>query len=128
MHLTRVINLAAEQSPTLSELVTPYIPVLVIILGSIIVGIFNRYNNKKGNVETRAPDVNEIWQQQAMQSKELDMERKLRRTLEDMYRDLRRVFMGYVLRVQNGGNTELNTREQKAVDTKPPTTSVSTQE
>lgn len=101
--------------------ITPYLPVLGIIAGGILVGAFGIYNRRKGNVETRAPDVNEIWQQQVVQGRELDLERKLRRKLEDWLYEFRKMFIAYVLRVQSGGSTNLTSHEAKFKDTEPVT-------
>lgn len=101
--------------------ITPYLPLLGIIAGAVLMGIFGVYNRAKGNVETRAPDVNEIWVQQKMQSEALDNERKMRRKLEDWLYGFRRMFILYVQRVQSGGNTDLTANERKYYDTEPTT-------
>lgn len=95
--------------------ITPYLPLIITIIGGLIVGGFGIWNRRHGNIETRAPDVNEIWQQQAAEAKELDLERRLRRRLEDLLRELVRVFWLYTGRVQGGGSKELNTQEHKAI-------------
>lgn len=97
-------------------LITPYLPFLGVVAGAILVGIFSLWNRKRGAVETRAPDVNEIWVQQANQSKELDMERKARRRLENLYYDIRRAFLSYVRRVQSGGSMELTSAEKHIIE------------
>lgn len=107
---------AASSESTFTEAITPYLPLLGTILGGILIGVFAIWNRRRGAVETRAPDVNEIWQQQALQSKELDAERKQRRHLEDVLRDLLYAFRSYISRVQGGGSVELTTREQKLLD------------
>jgi hypothetical protein len=103
-----------------TELVTPYLPLIGTVVGAIVVGIFAMWNRRRGATENRAPDVNEIWQQQNSQSRELDLERWLRRALEDFVRDLRRAFHSYVRRVQGGGSTDLAPHEQKMFDADPP--------
>lgn len=113
--------LAASKAATFTEIVTPYIPVAVILLGAIAAGIFNSWNRRRGNLETRAPDVNEMWVRQVQQDHELDVERRLRRTLEDFGGMVRRAFRGYVMRVQSGGDNELTAYERKAFDTVLPT-------
>lgn len=100
---------------------TPFLPLLGVIAGGIVVGAFAVYNRARGAVETRAPDVNEIWRRQEAQDRALDVERRLRRRLEDLVRDLRRAFQGYVRRVQGGGSTELSHHEQKMFDASVPT-------
>lgn len=104
---------ATQAGQTFTELITPYLPVIGVIFGGLIVGGFGLWNRKRGAVETRAPDVNELWQQQDSQNKALDFERKLRRFLEDSVRELLSVFKDYVDRVRKGGSTELNTKELK---------------
>lgn len=109
---------AIDQGLTFTQLITPYLPLITAIAGSIIIGIVTLWNRKRGAVETRAPDVNEIWQQQASDSKALDFERKLRRRLEDVVYDILNVFKGYVNRVLKGGSVDLNTRELELYKTK----------
>jgi hypothetical protein len=112
---------ADGKTPDLSSLITPYLPVVGILLGSILVGVFAVWNRRHGAVETRAPDVNEIWKQQAEQSAQLDLERKLRRKLEDYARDLLRTYRSYVWRVRGGGSIELTSHERRFFDIDPPT-------
>lgn len=104
--------------------ITPYLPLIGIIVGGIILGIFNVWNRRRGAEETRAPDVNEIWQQQMIQSQELDTERKWRRRLENYSHELRRVFIGYVRRVLSGGSAELTHHEKVFYDSDPPTSEI----
>jgi hypothetical protein len=117
-----VVSLANVNAFT--EIITPYLPVLGVALGGLIVGIFAAYNRHKGNVETRAPDVNAIWQQQAYQNKELDHERKWRRRLENYAWDVIEIFRGYVKRVQSGGSTDLTHKEKTVITTDPPTAEI----
>lgn len=114
-------NEILDTAQTVTEIVTPYLPFIGTVAGAALVGIFAIWNRKRGAVETRAPDVNEIWQQQAQQSKELDIERRLRRLLEDMYTDLREAFNIYVRRVHRGGNIELTDREARLLNKETPT-------
>lgn len=107
-------------------IVTPYLPLLGIILGGILVGVFNAHNRRKGNIETRAPDVNAIWTQQAYQSQELDKERKLRRRIENYAWELLDVFHGYVKRVMGGGSYELTHHEKLFFSSDPPTSEIPT--
>lgn len=109
----------------ISSIITPYLPLIGIVVGGIIVGAFGVWNRKRGATETRAPDVNEIWQQQIYQSHELDMERKWRRRLENYSHELKRVFVGYVRRVLAGGSTELTHHERVFYDSDPPTSEIS---
>jgi hypothetical protein len=109
---------------TFSSIITPYLPLIGIIVGGIIVGGFGVWNRRRGATETRAPDVNEIWQQQIIQSHELDMERKWRRRLENYSHELKRVFIGYVRRVLAGGSTELTHHEKVFYDSDPPTSEI----
>jgi hypothetical protein len=108
----------------ISQLITPYVPVISVILGGMVVGAFGLWNRRRGAVETRAPDVNEIWQQQAYQSAELDMERKWRRRLENWSHELIDIFRGYVRRVQSGGSTDLTPHERMFYDSDPPTSEI----
>jgi hypothetical protein len=120
------VNDFVEQANSITQVITPYLPLLGIIIGGVIVGGFGLWNRRKGNIETRAPDVNEIWQQQIYQSHELDAERKIRRRLENYVYELLRVFRAYVRRVQRGGSTELTNHERMFHDTDPPTSEIQT--
>lgn len=119
-NLQLLVSLATSPD-SFSVIVTPYLPLIGTIFGGLIIGIFAVYNRRKGNVETRAPEVNEIWAQQNVQSHQLDMERRLRRKVEDLLYALRKAFKAYVHRVQRGGPTELTPHEieilQRDVDT-----------
>jgi hypothetical protein len=110
-----------ENGTDINVLITPYLPVIGIVAGSILVGAFSVFNRKRGSIETRAPDVNEIWLQQAEQSKELDSERRVRRKLEDYSRELLIVFRAYVKRVQGGGPITLTSREHRLLEGDNPT-------
>lgn len=105
----------------ITQFITPYLPLLGTIFGGIVVGIFAVWNRKRGAIETRAPDVNEIWQQQAYQFRELDAERRLRMRIQRYADELIRVFRGYVRRVQTGGDLRLTHHERLFHDTDPPT-------
>jgi hypothetical protein len=122
LHLIERLSPAIlDSAPNVTELITPYLPLLGTLVGATVVGIFALWNRKRGSLETRAPDVNEIWQQQATQSRDLDIERKLRRMLEDLLSDLRKAFRMYVDRVQGGGSLELTDREKRLLNKPTPT-------
>lgn len=106
---------------TFTELITPYLPTIGLVLAGTLAGAFTLYNRKRGATEGRAPDVNEIWVRQAEDQRILDIERRARRRLEDMYERLRTVFKVYVMRVTNGGSRELSVSEQEFLNTPPPT-------
>lgn len=95
------------------EAIAPIFTGLFLLLTSLVAYITSRRNAKLGARESRAPDVQELWAQQ-------ESDRRLRHLIEDMYWRLRAAFMSYYRRVQAGGSTELNTREQAAVDAKLP--------
>ncbi len=103
-----------------TEAITPFLPVLGIVAGGLIVGLFGVWNRRRGATETRAPDVNESWLRVSKLDAALDQERKLRRLLQDVLHDVLLAFRGYVLRAKSGGSLELTTRELKAHDTKVP--------
>jgi hypothetical protein len=113
-----------------SQFLTPYLPLIGVIAGAIVVGVFNAHNRRKGNVETRAPDVNEMWQQERLLAKELDAERKIRRKFENFSWLVLQTFRSYVNRILAGGTKELTYSEQSVYDTDPPTSTqgVATQE
>lgn len=113
--------LMLAEAVTFTSAVTPFLPLAGVILGGIIVGLFAMHNRRRGAVENRAPDVNEIWVRQAEDQKLLDLERRLRRLLEDMYRDIRRAFIVYVGRVTTGGSCDLTSEEHELVNKPVPT-------
>lgn len=119
MYYQELSRIAAEVSP-ITEVLSPYLPLIGVIFGGIVVGLFGLWNRRKGNMETRAPDVNEIWQQQAKESHELDMERRWRRRLENFAHDLLGVYRSLAKRVMAEGFV-LTKREQVFYDTDPPT-------
>lgn len=94
---------------TFTELIGPYLPVIGIILGGIIVGAFAVYNRAKGNVEAKAPTVAELWARE---------ERVARRAgwLQNKAWKIQDAFRAYVRRVMAGGSTDLTAFEQSALD------------
>lgn len=102
-----MILLSQAESLSFTEALTPFLPLIGIIVGSLIIGAYNSWNRRRGNHENRVPDVNEIWLQQTADNKALDIERKLRRWIEDRFYNLLRAFRAYVTRVQGGGSPEL---------------------
>lgn len=107
--------------PTLSSTLTTWIAPAGIFLGVVVTGLWAAHNRRKGAVESRFPDVNEIWSQQARQSIELDNERKFRRKLEDYSNNLLRAFRAYVARALGGGPLQLTDAERFLIDSEPPT-------
>ena len=122
--LLSLAEVADTPVPTFSEIITPYMPLIVAAAGVILGGIFTAYNRRKGNVETRAPDVNELWHQQAFQAKELDKEYRWRRRLQNYVDELLRVFRAYVARVQSGGSVDLTHHEKLMLNSDPPTSEI----
>lgn len=112
---------SADVAHSVVTAVTPFLPLLGIFIGALLAGGFAVWNRRRGAVETRAPDVNEIWTRQAEDQKMLDAERRLRRRLEDFAREVLRAFLSYVHRVQAGGSVELTTYEQKILNAEVPT-------
>lgn len=102
---------------------TTFTPLLVAVAGAVIAGFYAAHNRRKGATESRFPDVNEIWSQQARQSLELDNERKFRRALEDYANNLLRAFRAYARRALNGGDLRLSEEERNLIDGNPPTAS-----
>lgn len=100
-----------EAGLSFTEFITPYLPLLSAIAGALLIGIFGIWNRKRGAIETRAPDVNEIWVRSESDHRALDIERKARRALEDIVYRIVQIFKSYVDRVRQGGSTELNTKE-----------------
>lgn len=118
LHL-ELSRIAVEVAP-LTQTLSPYLPLFGTVFGVLVVGLFGLWNRRKGNMETRAPDVNEIWQQQAKDSHELDMERRWRRRLENFSHDLLGVYRSLARRVMAEGIV-LTKREQAFYENDPPT-------
>ena len=106
----------AEAGLTLTEQITPFLPLAGVIFGALIIEGFRLWNRKRGAVETKAPDVNDIWQREERQNLVLDAERRLRRRLEDLVGRLWLAFRNYVYRVQAGGSIDLTPTEQALID------------
>lgn len=105
---------------TFSEQITPYMPLIVAVVGALIVGGFGLWNRRRGAVETRAPDVNEMWAKQERDARALDTERAHRRHVENVLVSVLRAFRGYVRRVVSGGSVELTESERAAHDVEIP--------
>lgn len=99
--------LAAEV--TLTEQITPYIPLLTAAIGALIVGGFAMWNRRKGNVETKSPSVAEIWAREERLSRRV-------RWLEAAAWRIQLAFGGYVNRSRAGGSVEPTAGEQAALD------------
>lgn len=110
----------ADTAPTLTEAITPYLPFFGVVAGAILVGAFAVWNRRRGAVETRAPDVNEMWAKQERDARTLDAERAHRRHLENLLDTVLGSFRAYVRRVRHGGSTDLTDRERSAHDAEIP--------
>lgn len=100
---------------------TPIITTIItVVVGGVIVGLFARWNQKRGAIETKAPSVSELWAEDRKKQAELDIERDLRRWFQDAFWALVRAFNSYITRVANGGSTSLRAFERKALEAKPP--------
>lgn len=97
---------------TFTEQITPYLPLLTAAIGALIVGAFAMWNRRKGNTETKAPTVTEIW----ARADRLEFRARWAFRIQDAFRD-------YVARVRNGGNTDPTAEEQAALDKNLETTS-----
>ena len=122
---------------TFAEQIGPFLPLLGVIVGGLIVGSFAVYNRRKGNAEVKVPTVAEVWAQQVAQGKLLDVETKLRRELEatvdELGKDIRaanrrgdayaaalegtrNAFKTYVSRIQRGGSNTLTKNEKASLE------------
>jgi hypothetical protein len=104
--------------------IAPVITGVFGIILSIVAAILARRGSKLGAQENRAPDVQEMWAQQ-------EADRRMRQTMEDLWWKLWRAFQSYYRRVQTSvsrmdlteaqlATFELNTKEQAAIDARPP--------
>ncbi len=104
--------LAAPETLTFSEQITPFLPILCTVFGALVVGVFAVWNRKRGAIETKSPSVSEIWAREERISKQ-------NRWLFAYADRLKVAFRAYVERVQDGGSKDLTPFEQKALDTDP---------
>lgn len=99
---------------TFTEQITPYLPVLGILAGSLLVGGFSVWNRRRGATETKAPTVNEIWLREERVS-------RYARRLERYGEFVSVAFKAYVGRVRAGGDSTPTSVEQTALDEDMPT-------
>ncbi|OZB84993.1 hypothetical protein [Microbacterium sp. 13-71-7] len=94
---------------TLTEQLTPYLPLIITVIGGLIAGGFAIWNRRRGNVETKTPTVAEIWaREERLGARVLWLEFWIKRLLA--------AFNGYVNRVRSGGSTDPTPTEQTALD------------
>lgn len=96
-------------TPTVTEQLTPYLPVLGVLVGSILVGAFSVWNRRRGASETKAPTVNEIWLREERVS-------RYARRLERYGEFVSVAFKAYATRVRSGGDPTPTGIEQTALD------------
>lgn len=92
----------------MDDWITPYLPLLGIVAGAVITGVFQMIRGRTGDSASKAPTVEAIWKRLDKIEKELRLEREGRYTLL-------RVFRAYVERVQSGGTNELTAEEKRAL-------------
>lgn len=98
-----------ESDLSFTEQITPYLPLIGLIVGALLAGGFAVWNRHRGNVETKYPSVAEIWaREERLATRALSLERWIKRILT--------AFDGYVNRVRAGGSTDLTPAEQAALD------------
>lgn len=97
-------------TPSFTEAISPYLPLLGVIIGGLIVGGFAVYNRRRGNVETKLPSIAEVWAENRLQGQELNTEREYRRFFEILTHRLGEALVSIASRFT------LNGREQKALD------------
>ena len=90
---------------TLTEQLTPYLPLIGTIMGGIVVGAFAMWNRRKGNTENKAPSVAEIW----ARADRLEHRARWAYKIQDAFRD-------YASRARGGGSLDLTVGEQIAHD------------
>lgn len=79
------------------EALTPWIPLMGVVAGGIVVGVFNAYNRRRGAEESKMPTVDQIWAREERQALQLA-------ALHAAYARLRGAWSAYVFRVRNGGD------------------------
>lgn len=121
------MSLLAVAVPTFTDIVAPYLPFFGVVAGGTLVGIFTRWNSKRGNVESKTPTVQQIWDEQRQQKKDFDLavagvtgrldgEVERRKKTERAFVGLRDVFLKFADRVQRGGSPELTIEEHAALE------------
>ena len=109
-----MVHLAAE--PTFNETVGPWLPLIGLVVSALIVGGFGLWNRRHGNVEVKAPSVDEAWERAELANAQLDIERRLRRWFELAFNRLVDVFRAYIKKV----GVELTADEKEALEAQPP--------
>ncbi|RFA14548.1 hypothetical protein B7R21_06275 [Subtercola boreus] len=96
--------------------ITPYLPLIGIMGGGVVAGVFMLARGRSGDSSTKMPTVAEIWKRMDDLSTkvdalsiELNKERSARVTL-------RSVFLAYIERVRAGGTHNLTEAEKRALD------------
>jgi len=128
---------AAQVEVTLAEQLGPFLPLIGVVVGGLIVGAFAVYNRRKNNVEVKMPSVAELWAKQVEQGEKLDAETDLRRKSDVKVEELekrvrvadrrsdayaaalegtRDAFKAYVARIQRGGSNTLTKNEKALLD------------
>lgn len=93
----------------MTEQLTPYLPVLGIVLGIVGKGLFDMFQARRTGTDAKMPTVADIWTRMDNFERALNRERDARVTLLD-------VFRSYVRRVQTGGTSDLTPEEQHALE------------
>lgn len=115
-----LLTATTDRGVTFTEIITPYLPLIGVLAGALVVGAFGLWNRRRGALETRAPDVNESWMRADAADRALDTERAVRRLMEDLLYRVLVAFRGYVNRVQGGGSTELTEKERTSYEARIP--------
>lgn len=93
----------------MNEALTPYLPILTLVIGIVGKGVFDMFQAKRTGTDAKMPTVADIWDRMDRFEKALGQERSARLTLLE-------VFRSYVRRVQTGGTSDLTEQEQHALD------------
>lgn len=75
-----------------TEAIAPIITSVLAVVVAVLGGIMARRSQKLGNIQQRAPDVQQMWSQQ-------ETDRRMRRRAEDIWWNIRRAFQTYYRRV-----------------------------
>lgn len=121
----------------LAEVVGPFLPLLGVVAGGLVVGFFAIWNRKRGAVETKLPTIEQLWRQQVATDEKLDIETNLRRELENKVAEqghqivianrrgdalaaalegMRDSFKHYVARMHRGEDAALTRDEKTALE------------
>jgi len=99
-----------------AEATGPFLPVIGVVVGGVVVGLFAIHNRRRGAIEGKIPTVAEAWDEARKAQKERDDYYLKLSTARAALDAMLSLFRDYVARVKRGGTTALNPAEQAALN------------